>query len=226
MKATSPLRGYSTRNQSRPRTSPVTRSSSPRITVPTMSKSGLGPVLTLAASLAAIRRSTRLDPVLSSRRGLKQELVLLLARNVVEQSRVFGAALGTLEREVPNARPRLVAELGQTVGEQLGLRLGREPDVLPAECDLAVDGTQALRALRRKVRVRIAFDIAVQGLDDAPVGRLAAEGEAPDLGFRRFGLRPEHRRGKPGHDRCQDPHAVAVPHVLHHPFSPLQSRHA
>ena len=37
MYASSPLCGYVTRSQSRPRTSPVTCSSSPGITVPTMS---------------------------------------------------------------------------------------------------------------------------------------------------------------------------------------------
>ena len=93
---------------------------------------------------------------------------------------------------------------------------------LPAERDFAVDGAEALRPLGGKVRVRFAFDIAVQGLDHAPVGRLALEGEAPDFRFRRLGSRPEHQRGKSRRYRCEDAYAHAVLHVLHQPLSPIR----
>ena len=158
----------------------------------------------------------------SLQRGFQRDLVFLFACSVLDRERVLGTAFGALEREVSDARTRLIAELGQAVGQRLVLGFGREPGVLPAQRNLAVDGAEALRALRREVRVRVAFDVTVQGLDDAPIGRLAIEGEAPDFRFRRLGRRPERQRGEPRRCRCEDAYAHAVLHVLHQPLSPIR----
>ena len=123
----------------------------------------------------------RLHAVAVSCRALQLDLVVLLARLGAAGIGLVGTALRSLEREVPDAGPRLLLEDREAGGEVPVVGLGRELDIVPAERDLAVDGAEAHGSLRGKVRKGRGLDIAVAGLGDPSDGSLAAEGEALDI---------------------------------------------